>query len=380
MSRMPRVPVACLALACMLLPACTASAPELQFAVRPYSEIRHAADNTPDPYELGRRYQAGGHLDLAVGAYIQAMNVDKRATEARNALAVLYSQQGRFAEAITLLRGAASKSSAAYLHNNLGYIYHLQGDHAAAIREFRIAMTLEPHHPWARNNLRLATTALERHAKQRAERSPDRAASTAPAIEVWGEVRGRQDKVESTVVAAVREATPDSAKLTPTVTEGAPRTPVAQISKPLKPMADINSNHQKSPIGGLEPVRFASSVKTSIPDGASVTEKVRLEVSNGNGVTGFAKRMSEILVRHGIPVHSLTNQLPFKQLATEIQYRDGFEQEANQLKTRLGGNAMVARSNTLRSHIDVRVLLGHDITTRISEIDVERPAHLTISN
>ena len=377
MSRLPRVPVACLALACMLLPACTASAPELQFLVRPYSEIRHAAGTTPDPYELGRRYQAGGQLDLAVGAYMQAMKVDHRATEARNALAVLYSRQGRFAEAVTLLRDAATKSSSAYLHNNLGYIYFLQGDHLAAIREFRAALTLEPGHPWARNNLRLATTALDRHSTQRVEQSPDRAASTAAAIEVWGEVRGRQDKVEGTVAAA-REATRD--KPTRAVTEVAPRTSVAQVLKPLKPM-DINSNHPKLLTGGVEPVRFASSVRTSIPHfAASAPGKVRLEVSNGNGVTGFAKRMSEILVRHGIPVHSLTNQLPFKQLTTEIQYRDGFEQEANQLKTRLGGNAVVARSNTLRSHIDVRVLLGHDITTRISEIDAGRPSHLAISN
>ena len=370
--------LAALSFACLLLPACTASAPELGLSIKPHSEIRHAAGTLLDWYELGRRYQASGKTDLAIAAYMRAINLDNRAIEARNALAVLYSQHGRFAEAATALRDAASQSSAAYLHNNLGYIYYLQGNHVAAIRELRIAIKLDPQHEWAHNNLRLATAALDRVTTRNVALSPVRAASTAGSIEVWGEVRGRQDTIGSTVAAA-REAAPVSAKSS--APEVALRTsPAAQVSKQSDSVAKTNSDRPNTPASS-EPAKTEGSVKAYVGEiGARASGKLRLEVSNGNGVTGFAKRMSEILVRQGILVHSLTNHLPYEQLMTEIQYRDGFEQEAVQLKTKLGGNAVVAHSKTLRPHIDLRVLLGHDITTRIAEIEAGRPAHVAISN
>jgi tetratricopeptide (TPR) repeat protein len=309
---------------------------------------------------------------------IQAVKLDNRAIEARNALAVLYSRQGRFADGVTALRAAASQSSAAYLHNNLGYLYYLQGNHVAAITELRIAISLDPQHEWARNNLRLAAAALDRVTTRGVALSPVRAESAAGAIEVWGEIRGRHGEIGGTVAAA-REAAPERAASS--TSELALRTaPAAQVSKQSEWVAEINRDLAKMPTGS-ESAKIESSVKAYVPEfGDASSRKLRLEVSNGNGVTGFAKRMSEILVRQGIPVHSLTNHLPYEQLRTEIQYRDGFEQEAVQLKARLGGSAVVAHSKTLRPHIDLRVLLGQDITTRIAEIETSRPARVAISN
>jgi hypothetical protein len=361
-----------------MLPACTASAPELRLSIKPHAEIRHAAGTSLDRYEVGRRYQASGKVDLAIEAYIQAVKLDTRAIEARNALAVLYAQQGRFADAASTLRAAASQSSAAYLHNNLGYIYYLQGNHVDAISELRIAISLDPKHEWARNNLKLAAAALDRVTTRSVATSPVRAESRAGAIEVWGEIRGRQGETGGAVAAARERAAESATSRTPEV---ASRTaPAAQVSKQSEWVAHISSDFPKTPTGSGPP-HIERRVKAYVPEfGAHASGKLRLEVSNGNGVTGFAKRVSEILVRQGIPVHSLTNHLPYEQLRTEIQYRDGFEQEAVQLKARLGGSIVVAQSKTLRPHIDLRVLLGHDITTRIAEIEAGRPAHVAISN
>ena len=125
MSRLRRI--AAFALGSVLLPACVAPPVKpqtnAQMTIKPLWEIRHAAEGSAaGRYELGKDYQARGNLDLALDAYVQALTLDSRNVEALNAIATIYSQQGRLAEAESTLREAVAQNpGAAYLHNNLGY-------------------------------------------------------------------------------------------------------------------------------------------------------------------------------------------------------------------------------------------------------------------
>ncbi|UUZ47569.1 hypothetical protein LP420_30960 [Massilia sp. B-10] len=59
-----------------------------------------------------------------------------------------------------MLAVVAEHPGVAQAHNNLGYIDYLRGDHASAVLEMRMALTLDGGNERARNNLRLAETAL----------------------------------------------------------------------------------------------------------------------------------------------------------------------------------------------------------------------------
>lgn len=91
---------------------------------------------------------------------------------------------------------------------------------------------------------------------------------------------------------------------------------------------------------------------------AEKVRMARLEVSNGNGVNGMARRFRNLLGQMGIPVERLSNDKPYKQVATTIQYSPGFEKQAASLQKALQGKAQLASKQLAAS--DVRLVLGKD--------------------
>jgi hypothetical protein len=118
-----------------------------------------------------------------------------------------------------------------------------------------------------------------------------------------------------------------------------------------------------------QPVRVVEAVLVSSPVRAEAVKTSRIEVANGNGVTGMAKRISNVLNRQGISVSRLSNELPYKQLETKIHYRAGFENAAANLKSALKGHAVAVLTPTLSAHSDVRVVLGRDAITNLAHIE-----------
>ena len=84
----------------------------------------------------------------------------------------------------------------------------------------------------------------------------------------------------------------------------------------------------------------------------------RLEVSNGNGVTGMARRFRSVLGQMGIPVDRLSNSKPYRQVVTVIQYSPGFEKQATSLQKALQGKAQLSSQQLASS--DVRLVLVKD--------------------
>ena len=331
--------VATTLLACALLSACAARPAKPQLTIQPITKIQHAGGAAAH-YERGTYYQTRGNLDVALGAYIQALSIDKGHVEARNAMATIYSQQGKYAEAEPLLREAVAQSpGAAHLHNNLGYIYYLQGKHELAIKELSTALSFEPKNEWARNNLQLAQEALAK----------------------------RSDKL------AVHAKTPSVPALAPTPVTVTPYEFGGALDGALaKPQTTVSES------SGNESA-IASSIVTAQTTVAATKGEFRLEISNGSGVPGLAKRLSQLLSRLGIAVSRITNQQPYRQIVTEIQYKGDFKLEAEKLKDTLRGHAVVAQIDTSRRQVDIRVVLGKDIKTHIAKIEKEEPTRVAIS-
>jgi hypothetical protein len=87
----------------------------------------------------------------------------------------------------------------------------------------------------------------------------------------------------------------------------------------------------------------------------------RLELSNGNGVTGMAARLRSWLSTQGVKTSRLTNDLPYNQPQTVIQYRHGHEQAALQIAQALpAATAQTFERSDLSPRTDVRVLIGRD--------------------
>jgi len=113
-----------------------------------------------------------------------------------------------------------------------------------------------------------------------------------------------------------------------------------------------------------------STVTPAFADAQS-SNKARLEVSNGNGVTGMAGKVGQFLKNQGYQAVRLTNQKPFQVRMTQIQYREGYQAQAQLLKISLpeSSSPTLVQRNDLRADVGIRLVLGKDVATRVASFD-----------
>lgn len=394
-----------IALGACLLQACVAPPTQKELAMQPVLRVRHSADQTAATYyQLGKYHQERGNVDLARAAYAYSVELDGRQLEARNALAAIHAQQGRLEDAkVLLLQLVADYPAVAHPHNNLGYVQYLQGNYDAAVSTLQRALVLDSGNPRTLNNLQAAKVELaklgERPAAALASASATKDAQGAPPEKTAANTAAiRQD--EMTVMAASTPApvplpipvpavqrpaesavspapAPRTQELAVAIPPSVPQTRMEVVQvvpnvfelrpKPVMSPVVAEKQAEKAVVVATAPV--AAPAITPSPALAAATKPSRVEIANGNGITGMAKRIKGVLGRYGIAVSRLTNDRPFKQLDTKIQYRAGYEQAAEGLKFALRGHAVVVPVNSLSGNTDVRLVLGKDAVAHMALIE-----------
>jgi Flp pilus assembly protein TadD len=133
----------------------------------PVLEPRQAADIK---VAMGRTLEQSGDLEQAQTVYREALKLDPSRGDACGRLAVLYDQQGKWAESEELYRKAhALQGDTPALLCNRGYSLYLQGRHAEAEKSLRQAIALDPDNRRAHTNLGLTLASLERTEEALAE-------------------------------------------------------------------------------------------------------------------------------------------------------------------------------------------------------------------
>ncbi len=368
-----------------LLSACASNQPVsvAPWTIKPVTAIN--ANNRPEAfYQTGRYYQGQNRYDQAIEAYQKALAVDDKFVEARNGLGVILSRQGKYNEAIEAFKLAIQQApNAAHLYSNMGYAYYLQGQYSDAVAALVQATSLDPKNQHALNNLGLAyakvgqpVDAMQTFSKAALQQSlPIAAADNIPTT-----------SISEVPVSAVAPVTPlpspakeiavvvsaDEAVLVLPKDRGIIRPAVMSV-----PMIESNTK-----LVQLEPhvseLQMQQYKPASVPlfdtqalasDSDNALGKLRLEVSNGNGVTGLAGKVRQFLSNQGYVTSHITNQKPFQVRMTQIQYREGYQAEAQLLQASMPEMAELVQRNNMRSDIGIRVLLGRDIAKRTAYFD-----------
>lgn len=309
----------CCIASALLLQACATRGTAPELAAQPVLQVRHSGNDTAEAYyQLGRAHQAEGNLELALSGYTYAIARDPRHMEARNAAAAIHARQGRLEQARAMMLALiADYPAASQAYNNLGYIDYLRGAHAGAAQEIRQALALDPRNERARNNLALVQAALA--AAQPGQPVPEPLPAAAPLVAVAAPAPERAPRLELVqVVPNVYELKMPAAAL--------PRPQVAALA-PAMPVAP---------------------------------KAARLEVANGDGTPGLARRVGSKLGQHGYPVTRLSNDRPYGQRSTRIEYRPGYAAQAEALVKLIDGPVLLAPAPTLVVSADLRLILGKD--------------------
>jgi len=278
-------------------------------------------------YLTGRYYDGMQDWPRAIDAYRKAVVADARHVEANNALGVALARLGRYDAAEAALRNALMLDpSRAHLRSNLGYVLLLSGRAAEAVAELDAAVALDPGDTIARTNLREANALMAG-----APPAPGPAVATPREVAASASVE--------------RPAPPLAASGTSTL--------ISEPTVSAWPLSDAPGDDRVAAA-----VRTAVTPAEPIPAAVEPIPPVRLELSNGNGVTGAAARMREWLATQGVATRYLTNRQPYNQRHTMIEYRSGNEAAARRMAQLLPFPVETVVASRLRA--DLRVVLGHD--------------------
>ena len=364
------------------------------YGVEAMANIRHSNESAYGYYQLGRIYQAQNRLDDAEMAYKKALSLDERYCEATNALGVIYSVQGKHELAVEHFRSALAQAPrAAYLHNNLGHAYFLQQKYHEAIESLESAASLDPHNQRTLHNLALAYAGAgfvdrseqafrtaqtlrtrdaravssvlgEPDARARGRlgaaptRASEQAATGGSAGDVFSRALAAPPSVGGSSAAGVLRAENSAAELF--LRRSDADATLVLIGANIYELRAPQLRAHRQPVPSPRPLQQSSALAAKL---------FRLEVSNGNAVPGLARRVGEQLKRSGVNVVRLTNQLPYRQAVTEIQYREGYTNQADTLASSLAKHVVIARGRALRTDIHVRLVLGHDVQNELALLE-----------
>jgi tetratricopeptide (TPR) repeat protein len=302
--------------------------PERPLAVEPVLNINHGV-SAEGLARLGRYFEGQRRYEQAVNAYREAIKRDPLMVEAYTGLGMSLAGQQRYDDAIRQFQAAiVLEPQAAHLHNNLGYAYLLSGQTEQAVKALEEAQRMDPAHTRSAENLRFAQARL---------------GNTVPLPAPQRATAGVQ-----------------------TITAPVPGTRLVEIAPQVFELKLAPKPRNLERIQAVPLPPLPQQQPRAVP-----TRSFQLEVSNGNGVLGLAKRIAGRLTAAGVPRARLTNQRPFDQPATEVQYREGYAAEAQALAAKLQQPVQVKQNEQLASHIDVRLVLGRDV---LSDVALAPPA------
>jgi tetratricopeptide (TPR) repeat protein len=307
-----------------------------QFRIEPVYSVSHATQSTASSqayYTLGKYFDEMHEWGRAVDAYRQAVAADTANAEAVNALGVALAQGRHFAEAEATLRRAVDLApERIHIRNNLGYLLLVEGRPQDAAAQLKVAVSQDPGNAIARANLRNAMS----QAGSTPATETVRQAQAAPVL-----------AVDASAVADIG-AVPVSAPATAAPMAAVPMAATAAIASADATATPAPMEMTRTPAAPLEAGTLAA------------LRIARLEVSNGNGVNGMAAQLGLWLAARGVATQRLTNQHPYDQRRTVIQFRSGQEQAARRLAGLLPASAQTAARASPGLASDVRVVLGQD--------------------
>jgi hypothetical protein len=179
----------------------------------------------------------------------------------------------------------------------------------------------------------------------------------------------RQAAIEAAAPPAATAPLPGSPRIAPMIASAAPQTGM-EVVEVLPNVIELKMKNAIAPVVVERRTgEAAAATPARAAAGIAATSKPTVEIANGNGVAGMARRMKYVLLARGIAVSRLTNERPYKQQETKIQYRLGYEQEAEALKQALRGHAAMVAANKLSGRSSLRLVLGKDAIAHMALIE-----------
>ena len=285
-------------------------------------------------YRLGRSLQGQQRHELALAAYAQALAANPSHVASRNAVGALRSRRGEAELAEQAFRAAlAADPSDASTYNNLGFHLLQQGRADEALVQLERAQQLAPLDGVVLGNLGKARVAAN----------------------------AQQATTNEMAAAAERTPAPHPS-MQPTVQ-------VARVAEGVYELRNAPAPQAAAPAAMVAAAATPPATPAAAPGGTAAAAALpRIEVSNGNGTSGLARRVLASLHLPQATPTRLTNDKPFGRASSRIEYVPGAEQAARAVNARLPATLPLAPVARLDRQVGVRVLLGKDFAAHPEQL------------
>jgi Flp pilus assembly protein TadD len=329
-----------------------------QAALKVYSKLDYVLNN------LGYSYLLQGKTDLAVEHFKMAMELDGQNARYRNNLALAYAKSGRYDVALAELKKSGDEARA---HYNIGQMYYREGLYEEAKSHFEEASLLKASDPEIEKGLKATATLTEIHAKNKRDDEVPRQTS--------------MDTVEA------RQPGPDGGgfftipaeALSPSERVELAEHPADEVPIYRAALARIDYGQERPEAlrRTLEQDIFASLDEAqalellSLQDaGDRPTPRIKIEVSNGNGVRRMARNVGDFLRGKDVILMYLSNARHFNHEETKIYYAPGYLMEAHRLAQKLPGRQTLKEVPEIREgNAEISILIGKDLVPHVSMFD-----------
>jgi tetratricopeptide (TPR) repeat protein len=317
---------------------------------------------------LGYSYLLQGKPEEAISEFKKAIARNDNDSRCHNNLGLAYAAQGRLDLALDEFKLAGDESKA---HYNVARFYQERGLYQLAHFHFALALRLDPSFTHAR----LALEAIEGLARIFKTALPTETQETRPSdlspgnekdlvgkeplivsdLSVVPVVKRPDPQAETDV--AVPEAThEEKAKAEPEETTLRNESAPDESQPEGTPSPLLSGTPSRKPVSPSEPPRSNKEASSSSLHGVNV------EVSNGNGVNGMARKVGRYLRARGLEVTRITNAGHFNHQDSKIYYQKGYQGAASHLADQLPSIQDVEESRPFdRPQIKVKVLIGRDL-------------------
>ena len=328
---------------------------------------------------LGYSYLLQGNHEEAISAFQRAIALNAKENRFHNNLGLAYAINGQLDKALEefKLGGDASKA-----HFNVAQFYHKRGLYQLAQFHYSTALTLDPSFVHARLALK-AVNALVRILKPEAlpidakeenqsepfafgQMEPERPASPVSFVtpDTPPVSKHLLDKGADLNARAGSEAIDSQGRMVPTESQKVEREDESTLKHALSRSAE--SEKLVPPIS-IEKPKLQTEIfplHDSHLKGkdSMVLKRFGIEVSNGNGTTGMARKVGRYLKTRGLEVSRLTNANHFNYRVSRIYYQEGYQEAASHLAGQLPALDGIEETKRFdRPNIKIKVLIGKDL-------------------
>jgi tetratricopeptide (TPR) repeat protein len=342
-------------------------------------------------YDLARHFQKSNRHLNAVEELNGVIKLAPDFAQAYNALGVSYDMLGKYHMAEKCYKMAMHLNpDSGYVANNLGYSYMLQGKYQEAHKYMTMAVAMEKDNLRYHNNLNRLREWMKNAGQEpvlyAAEQkdpvtdvsvlddSVKEAAATPETFDVEVSLTGQGAKASIIIEEDLTEIDLTSPSWPSGLIKNEESERSIKFYKISPVVPDENQEAGKNAVilalnevNEEKPLQSGVAAETARKEKRRAMEKpplidIEVELINGNGIRGFAKRTGVYLNEKGYRIRNLKNADHFNYPETRIFYREDRKAEAELLAEKLPGNTRISADNMVhhREHF-IKVLLGKDL-------------------